>query len=211
MAPNINLICENDTQRISLLSNIIKRIPTTNNSINNKIELFDNKTQGFKSIRNINDTYKTKFNVILDTGNSSYTSIGINIAHSLGLESRRITTTYLSGVVKDATTYNNKVTSIQLRFIDESYSLNNTYTINGYISNDLPNTLLIGQCELNGLKQLFDDNYCISYNQERQYNLKHTSEYSRETNRIINEICSIVDSLNINIFPKIINHLWKNK
>jgi len=194
LMPNLNTICSEPSQRISLLQNMIKRLSTT---YKNRVSLYNNKTCRFESINHINQTYGTNFKVILDSGNSTYTSIGKNIVETLGLDSTRVTNTYAQGVVSGASSKENVITSVQLQFNDESYSLDKNYTINGYVSNGLVNIILLGQSESNGLKQLFDDNYCISYDLDKPYNSIHTPTYIKETNELIDKIIKFIDSFNI--------------
>ena len=202
----LNKVCKTNNERKMLLQAVIKRISATNNSI----LLYSNLAKSYRNLNNIND----KYNVILDSGNSNISLIGANIVKELGLEvkqSFKIKASGIGGSIQN----NGKYVTVQIKFDEHTpYAMSNkTYTFNAYVYESqeqtalvsvqvslVPvhkedrnlNTLLVGQLS-SGLKQLFDDNYCISYDYEKNDNYPHSSEILDRFNDTIIEFNKITN------------------
>ena len=190
IVPNLPEICENDSKRIELLKNIIKRIPASFDFRDNTIQLKNNDGK-FLTIQEMVkigediciDNPET-FKIVFDTGNGSDNLIGIDLVKVLGLENS-ITKTFtipISGV-SDTTDISDQIVNICLKFNDTSYSINKTYEFKAYIidNENLKDTLLLGQKLSKGLKEFFDDKYSIYYDYQKEYNKYHTPEYIEAT------------------------------
>ena len=188
--PNLNKICNDENMRIHLLKNIIKRIPARYDYRNEDIQIYNNKTNSFELIKTIN----SDFNVLFDTGNATRTIIGKNIVDALGLEVQDFLNISPSGIGGEV--IYDKLSKIKIKFITENYSLNNEYEINGYIDESgHKDTIIIGQSSTKGLKNFFNDNYCISYDKDKIFNdifnpkkIKESREYFLILNNLLLEI-----------------------
>jgi len=169
-------ICKNNDDRSFLLQNITKKIITTNKDF----QIFSKTTENFID-------FPDNMKLIFDTGNEANTIIGREIVEILGLEEKDIFITQGHGVGIGASEYDGKYVTVKLKFksISPFNIKNNEYEFNAIVtSNSMTNTLLLGQSS-KGLKQFFEDNYCIVYNNSKTY---YNDRYQRFINYIDKEI-----------------------
>lgn len=192
---NINSLCRDNDTRISLLSNILKNINTFQTS-NLQIKNSNNEWIDTDSINNCR--------VIFDTGNSSHTLIGRNIVNNLRLNPIQTFTTSARGVnVNVANTRYNTYVRITLKIKDTvtDFNMNKEFTFMAYIDDNADaNILLLGHGS-KGLKNFFEQGYCISYNNDINI---FTQEYNATITaidfitRTINESAGDFNNLNTN-------------
>jgi hypothetical protein len=173
-SPNIKTTCTSKDLRHMLLNNTMKRINTTftkgilidtNNGFEDISHITANLLQSHKISSN------RKLNVIFDTGNSSISIIGSIFADALKLPKKKTFNIECSGVVEKVYDKYSEYIDIKIKFdpLQTNIDIGKTFIFRAYIGST-PTTLLLGQSN-NVLKDLFDKQYCIGYNEDKhEYN-----------------------------------------
>lgn len=206
---NIKNVCNNEPHRINLLSNVMKRINTTNT----KNFLIKNKAGNYINI-------PQDSNIIFDTGNANITIVDEGFLLKLGYDLKRdlIKSPSISvgGVIVGATSKYDKSIELSLKLDSRNTNIyigESEYKVIAYIKNNSRNmyTLLLGQSSL-GLKPFFDNSFCVGYDSDRKsYELaekrnnelydKLISLYEKEK-KVIDEINKFIEDLKNRGAPK---------
>jgi hypothetical protein len=183
----IRNLCSDTQNRQKILSNVMKRIETTMN----KGVIIKKNDGTFIDLSVLNPS----FHLIFDTGNASHTLITRDIVNALGLTRHDTFPLVVSGVAGSSSKLSlNKYVDIELYFDPTLTNINidKHFKFRAYVQESgLTNTLLLGQSAY-GLKQFFDNSYCIGYNtprldydkQKLDANIKY-SEYLRILNDVV--------------------------
>jgi hypothetical protein len=158
----IKQLCNNADSRKMVLSNIMKRIETTQ-----KDGVFIRKSDDtFVQLKSLNNNFELKF----DTGNASHTLITKDIVNALGLKPKKTFAIEVLGVAgASAMIKANTYVDIELYFDPNLTNINidKKFKFRAYIQESgLTNMILLGQSAY-GLKQFFDNSYCIGYDSSR--------------------------------------------
>ena len=182
----IKQLCNNADSRKMVLSNIMKRIETT------QIDgvFIRNSDNTFVQLKSLNNNFK----LIFDTGNASQTIITKDIVNALGLIPKKTFTLQLSGVAgASAIIKTNTYIDIELYFDPNLTNINidKKFKFRAYVQESgLTNTILLGQSSY-GLKQFFDNSYCIGYDSSRlefERKKKIAEELYKEYYNILSQI-----------------------
>jgi hypothetical protein len=168
-------ICTNTDDRNFLLQNITKKITTTNKDF----EIFSKKTDNFID-------FPVDMKLIFDTGNALQTAIGRSVVKRLGLEEKDTFIASASGV-GGTSEYDGKYVTVKLKFKSNTpFNIKDkVYEFNAIVSgNNLTDTLLLGQGS-KGLKQFFEDNYCIVYDNSK---IEYDNKYQKNLVNITKDI-----------------------
>lgn len=181
----IKQLCNNADSRKMILSNIMKRIETTQRD-----GVFIKKSDNiFVQLKSLNNNFK----LIFDTGNASHTIITKDIVTALGLIPKKTFALQLSGVAgASAVIKTNTYVDIELYFDPNLTNINidKRFKFRAYVQESgLTNTILLGQSSY-GLKQFFDNSYCIGYDSSRleyERNKKFAEESYKEYEQILSQ------------------------
>ncbi len=192
---NIRNICSNENERKKILKNVMKRINTTFKEdeflIKNSSDRFITLTQ-----LNLNSVIdNSDFKIVFDTGNSSVTTIGIDLVAALGLREKHIFDTKSFGVTGHSS-INNTYVDVELKMNPNNTNISlesdKIYKFKAMVThNSLKNTLLLGQ-SAEGLKSFFDNSYCVGFNFLRQKSDQEMNEIKEQLNIFLRNIFEIL-------------------
>ena len=193
-----------------ILSNIMKRIETTQRD-----GVFIKKSDNtFLQLKSLNNNFK----LIFDTGNASHTIITKDIVTALGLIPKKTFAIQLSGVAgASAMIKTNTYVDIELYFDPNLTNINidKRFKFRAYVQESgLTNTILLGQSSY-GLKQFFDNSYCIGYDSSRleyERNKKFAEESYKEYEQILSQTLKFfqnIDKFDYSLYSKVMLDIHK--
>ena len=145
---------------------------------------------------------KDYFNVIFDTGNSSVCLIDISLVLALNLTQEKTFPIYISGVTGAIESYDHFV-NVRLKFDPNktNFDIAKEFHFKAYVKYNGSNQLLLGQNSLS-LKKLFDESYCIGYDETRikyvKDDMKNVTKLGEYEN-LFNEVLRLLRQLKFSV------------